>query len=865
MAIRTVNSCCGNQGGLVEHFIGTAYDVVKTVYDNLGELQFIYDFLNKYGVLIAVDSALEMQALPVTAKYTRIYSSSNAGERIYTDYLYVEGNRTGIIPNDPTATGSWIAVGTSNSGGGSASGGYIPFVYKNGSAIGGETTITVPDGTVGVPFIIVNGYMNYVGKGFNYSVADLEVTLAQPLEAGDEVVLLLTGIPAVPDNPNVDNWTVINWLYNHGAAVGGEQVIQIPYTFQDIPAVYKNGLRLYKGLAADSYTMDASNQRIFLTEALATNDRLIVQIGGELVTLEAADRTIEEVARSANVKNSEVILSTDTSSSLNNKEVIYDVSSQISYGLPVLPSNVFISSVSNGQLTYIPGNVTVNLIPLPNSVDILRADLLNGSDVTKGDALIKFKSVLPAAIERTLHTKIGEIVNVMDFGAVGDGVADDTAAFQAAIDSGARWIIAPQTQRFTFKITDTLNITQNNTSIDLNNSEIKMYDPSGLKSHILIQRTDSTQQQGTILRGITFTNDSLSTVYQVRTVFTGGLVVEDCVSWGPTNGHIFGFLDLRNAIMGYVRRCTTEGIKDASVNMVGTGLGANRTVDICIYDNRFVGGDYAIKFGDYSEGLFCRRNIFYAQYVSTIGIIPTSAATAIGSIKLQEIDFDSPNLTGSFLFIRYAKNIQVQGSWFAGDLNAPMIKLEQTDGVIISGNQAYPQDAFIADNGIGTTITDNIIMGGTVSVQFGALADKTLVASNNIRGVIVCVDANQHKNYLSVLGNRFEASSAGISTNTTNPEKHVFKGNSGDNVSGVTTSSYIPSSPYTTRVGSRPENISLRKATGVTQVVINDVEIFNSADGTVPSFIGVGELPPNTKIEVSFTSGNNPWLNRVKQ
>lgn len=373
--IRTTNTCCGNEAGLVEKFIGTAYDVVKTVYENLGELQFIYDFLNKYGVLIAVSSVQELQALPTTAKYTRVYSTSTAGERIYTDYLYVEGDRTGVLPNDPTATGSWVIVGTSTSGGSGASGGYIPFVYNNGSALGGETTITVPDGTVGVPFIIVNGYTNYVGKGFTYSVADLEVTLAQPLETGDEVVLLLTGVPAVPDNPNVDNWTVINWLYNQGAAVGGEQVIQIPYTFQDIPAVYKNGLRFYKGLTTNSYTIDADNQRIILTEVLATNDRLIVQIGGELVTLEVSDRTLEEVARSANVKDSEVILSTNTTSTLNGKKIVFDVTAQKSYGLPMLPTNVYISSVSNGQLTYQPGNVTVNLLPIPNSGEAVQAEL----------------------------------------------------------------------------------------------------------------------------------------------------------------------------------------------------------------------------------------------------------------------------------------------------------------------------------------------------------------------------------------------------------------------------------------------------------------------------------------------------------
>lgn len=436
--IRTSNSCCGNDAGLVEKFIGTAYDVVKTVYDNLGELGFIYDFLNKYGVLIAVSSTAELQALPVTAKYTRVYSTSNAGERIYTDYLYVDGDRTGVIPTDPTATGSWVVVGTSISGGGSSpSVGYIPFLYNQGSAVGGETEIVIPDGAVGVPFIIVNGYMNYVSKGFIFSPDDSKVLFAQPLEAGDEVVVLMTGTPAVPDNPSIDNWTVINWLYNHGNAVGGEQVITIPYMFEDIPAIFKNGLRYYKGLLTQSYTVDAANQRIILTEALATNDRLIVQIGGELVTLETSDRTLEEVARSANVKDSEVILSTDTATVLNNKTVLFDVTAQKSYSLPTLPINVYIVSVSNGQLTYSPGNVIVDLLPLQTPGQVLKQDLANPAI---GDSSIGVKKSFLDSISRTQDSVNNDFLSYMDFGIVADGVTDNTSnlikAFAAASVTG---------------------------------------------------------------------------------------------------------------------------------------------------------------------------------------------------------------------------------------------------------------------------------------------------------------------------------------------------------------------------------------------------------------------------------------------
>lgn len=423
MAIRTVNSCCGNDGALVEHFIGTAYDVVKTVYDNLGILQYIYDFLNQHGVLVTVDSVDELKALKTDMKYARVYTFSSTAGYGYTDYLYVEGNNSGVVPNDPDATGTWVVVASSSTGGESGSGNaYIPFVYAQGSALGGETTIAVPSGTVGVPFIIIEGYMNTVGYGFTFDTTTLTVTLTQPLEEGDEVVLLLTGTPAVPDNPNISNWVTINWLYNGGYAVGGEQVIAIPYTFEAIPAIYKNGERYYAGLADKSYTVDAANQRILLTEPLATNDRLIVQIGGESTTFIMTDRTVQEVARSVNVHENEVILSTNTTQYLNGMKVVYDVVAQKIYGLPALPTNVYINSVSNGQLTYSPGNITVNLLtaPYPTQIELDEyKDLLSSKE---GTANIGHSSPVSTLIKRSLQMKLSDVINVKDFGAIGDGL-----------------------------------------------------------------------------------------------------------------------------------------------------------------------------------------------------------------------------------------------------------------------------------------------------------------------------------------------------------------------------------------------------------------------------------------------------------
>ena len=51
---------------------------------------------------------------------------------------------------------------------------------------------------------------------------------------------------------------------------------------------------------------------------------------------------------------------------------------------------------------------------------------------------VSFTQSGAGAVTRTVDSKLKDVVNVKDFGAVGDGVVNDTAAIQAAVNSGKR-------------------------------------------------------------------------------------------------------------------------------------------------------------------------------------------------------------------------------------------------------------------------------------------------------------------------------------------------------------------------------------------------------------------------------------------
>ena len=82
-------------------------------------------------------------------------------------------------------------------------------------------------------------------------------------------------------------------------------------------------------------------------------------------------------------------------------------------------------------------------------------DYVNGQHTSDE---INYTPPFTNAVTETVTEKLSQTVSVLDFGATGDGVTNDAPAFQAAIDSGAKYIVIPQPET-QYLLEDSLDMT----------------------------------------------------------------------------------------------------------------------------------------------------------------------------------------------------------------------------------------------------------------------------------------------------------------------------------------------------------------------------------------------------------------------
>ena len=303
-----------------------------------------------------------------------------------------------------------------------------------------------------------------------------------------------------------------------------------------------------------------------------------------------------------------------------------------------------------------------------NSNDLLNVQRINAAEFVLGGELLAPGNLVaenasqltytPAgtgAVPTTVQEKLRESVSVVDFGAVGDGVTDDTAAIALAFNSGAATVVFPAAVYAT-----TAPVVATNPALDYvigQGATLKSIS-SGLASlkYILDFGTNSIPVN---ISGLTFTVDAVDTAASTL-----------AITW---HGGTFPY-SFKN-YQGGLSAVEGSHIHDCKF--------------INLFDALYVGGASALAYGATTKVV---DNFFTANNI-TLTIIYCNNVEFSGNVAYlgSEVTFPSNKnlvITNNTLFLPTTPCIDVGGS-----------ATVSCDKIIISDNIAYGRDGIVVENG----------------------------------------------------------------------------------------------------------------------------------------------------------------------
>lgn len=375
----------------------------------------------------------------------------------------------------------------------------------------------------------------------------------------------------------------------------------------------------------------------------------------------------------------------------------------------------------------------VNAAWLNDVNDVVYTDLggVGGIASSSGASKVGTIQTGSGAILRTVQAELRDTVSFEQFGAVGDGVTDDRTAMNLALATG--YNVVASDKRKTYRITGPLVMNSTSQAVDFNFCTIELDDATGLLSNLTLG-DNVTQLNACKIRNAVFTRTQAATAgAAIYARYVGYTWIENCRVFG--NSRIYRGIDLNRGVMIRIKGNFFQNTVSHAIQTQGTGTGANRAVDIEILNNRFdtLGGS-GLNCYDFTEGIFCRGNIFYACTSSSATVSASNTTNGLISFKFVDNDFDTT--TGVGLYIQNVNNITINSNWFSNNTGVNLQIEDAVDSVIIGGNQMYGSTAksiqLSADNAV---ITGNLISGGDDGIFVRSTASVVQITGNIISGM----------------------------------------------------------------------------------------------------------------------------------
>ena len=304
---------------------------------------------------------------------------------------------------------------------------------------------------------------------------------------------------------------------------------------------------------------------------------------------------------------------------------------------------------------------------------------------------VTFLAAGSGASQRTVLDKLRDVVSVKDFGAVGDGVADDTAAVQAALNSGSAGVYVP---KGVYGIGSQMTVPASVTVYgDGSGSEFKMlasldtmFSVNGDNVHFrdLAFRGTDTEISGSanerIIVAVQRTNVTVTGCELMETIIA--VQYQECDSCSMSGCYIHNIRHRIDLSQGYGLLCNTD----------------NENLIIC--DNRFEDiGRHAIYVTSGSSNVSISGNVINVCESVAIAVSTTSAQnpsrniSIVGNTVTAVAGTVSPSGIGVFV---NSENIVISGNC--------LYDIED-DGIFVEGGASEVQ----ADNPRHITITGNAL------------------------------------------------------------------------------------------------------------------------------------------------------------
>ena len=380
-----------------------------------------------------------------------------------------------------------------------------------------------------------------------------------------------------------------------------------------------------------------------------------------------------------------------------------------------------------------------------------------------GSALVGYNLGATGAVDRTVQGRLRERASVLDFGVVADGATDDTAAFQAALDSGLDLYLTPGVM-----VIGAVTMSTDGQQI-FGTRSCSIQHKAGITGDLISVTGDKCTLSGFDLDGnsanVTYIYGNREIVIKAADCVVSDLRMTDCSSFpiygtkGAVRAHIIG---------NYIENCGDFGIFINDLN----GTGADPEAGIC--ENNTV-----IEFGIEGDG----------GIISSVGI---GIRSAVGGWRVANnfvrnvttraneqlgiecwVDSNNVAVVGNVIDMsaansgEYGLSITGKGCVVSSNLilGTSVYGIELNDrGATCIGNIVRSP----AGSGISANLNPAIADSGDIMTITGNVVEGTTVAtSGSVAGIVIDGDLSLDPIAITISGNTIHGLSTGIQCNST--------------------------------------------------------------------------------------------------